>query len=333
VATHRPLITVGIPVRNRPELVRIALDSAIRQPLDDLEILVVDNASTDHTWDVLNAYRDPRLRLVRNETNVGLFGNFNRCIELASAPYVVTLCSDDALADGFLEPARRLLDARPDVAIVSSRGLATDEVNGISFGLGNALPAGIYAADDAVVAALWSLATYYHNPFNYPSGILVRAELARAAGGMDTTYGFASDVKLYLSILRRHGLAILEREGCRVLVHSGAQALSSLRDPRWVREIAELFEPHRDLLAARGLDAYTQHHLGGYMLGTTVRRTLDGNRDIAQVFRAEYRKRGYPLLPSLAALVHSLRLRATLKQKGAAATPVPVRPAPFPAGF
>jgi len=325
------VITIGIPVFNREALVKIALESALRQPQEDIEILVVDNASTDGTWDVLNAYRDPRLRLVRNDRNLGLFGNFNRCICLARGRYVLTLCSDDVLSDGFLEPARRLLDARPDVAIVSSRGRATDEVKGVSFPLGNTLPAGIYAAKDAIVATLWALATYYHNPFNYPSGVLVRATAAQARGGMDETLGFASDVKLYLSILEENGLAILDRPGCEVLVHTGAQALQSFGDSRWVREIAGLFDPYLDLLAARGTAAHARAHLGGYLLGTTVRRAALGQRAVADVFFAEFRRRGYPVLPSLAGLADSLRLRARLRRDGPATSPTPVRPQPLPA--
>ena len=120
--TIEPTITIAIPVYNREHLVKKALESALRQPERDLEVLVVDNASTDGTWEVLSSFPDPRLRLVRNDRNLGLFGNFNRCIFLARGRYVVTLCSDDMLLDGFLAPARRLLDTHPEVGLVSSRG-------------------------------------------------------------------------------------------------------------------------------------------------------------------------------------------------------------------
>lgn len=327
------MITIGIPVFNRPELVKIAVESALRQPQSaaELEILVVDNASTDGTWEVLQSYADPRLRLVRNDRNLGLFGNFNRCFFLARGEYVLTLCSDDALADGLLEPARRLLDARPDVAMVSSRGRATDEVNGRTFPLGSTLPAGVYDAGDAVVALLWALATYFHNPFNYPSGILVRTALAQAKGGMDEALGFGSDVKLYLSILEDHGLAIVDRPGCDVLVHTGAQAIKSFGDPRWAQEFVALFDPHLARLAARGLDGYARAHLGGYLLGTSLRRRVMGQGLIAENFHAEFRRRGYPVLPSLLALADSLAKRSRLRREGPATSPTPVRPHPLPA--
>ena len=69
------ICTVAIPVYNRRDLVQRALQSVLTQDIDDLDILVVDNCSDDGTWEALTAYRDPRLRLVRNERNVGLFGN------------------------------------------------------------------------------------------------------------------------------------------------------------------------------------------------------------------------------------------------------------------
>src|SRR5579885_2083954 len=94
------LCTIAIPVYNRAQLVRQALESALAQDLENTEILVIDNCSTDGTWETLHEYSDPRLRLVRNPTNVGLFGNLNRCLELAEGKYLRILCSDDRLLPG-----------------------------------------------------------------------------------------------------------------------------------------------------------------------------------------------------------------------------------------
>src|SRR5450432_379001 len=94
--------SIAIPVFNRRDLVHNALRSAIAQAVPNLEILVVDNCSTDGTWEALQAIRDPRLHLVRNDSNLGLFGNFNRCLELSRGEYVCLLGSDDDLTEGFL---------------------------------------------------------------------------------------------------------------------------------------------------------------------------------------------------------------------------------------
>ncbi|MGH7724068.1 MAG: glycosyltransferase family 2 protein [Candidatus Eiseniibacteriota bacterium] len=325
------MITIGIPVFNRETLVRHALESALRQPEQDLEILVVDNASTDGTWAVLNGYRDPRLRLVRNDRNLGLFGNFNRCIFLARGRYVLTLCSDDELVDGFLGPARALLDADPSLAIVSSRGRATDAVLKRSFPLGSSLPAGVYEREDGVVAALWALSVYYQNPFNYPSGILVRAARARECGGMDERLSYASDVKLYLAMIEEARLAIVDRRGCEVLVHLGAEQHNARSDPARVTEFTHLFDPYESLLERRGLAAGIREHVAGYLIGSSIKHGLAGRSGFAGAFRAEFRRRSPGWVGALAALADSVRRRAILARGGPASSPVPVRVQPLPA--
>ncbi len=328
-----PAITIGIPVFNREVLVRKALESALRQPGSDLEILVVDNASTDRTWEVLNSYHDPRLRLVRNERNLGLFGNFNRCIMLARGRYVMTLCSDDVLLDGFIAPARRLLDQDPDLGIVSSRGRAIDERRGTTFPLGSNLPAGIYARGDAIAAALWALSTFYTNPFNYPSGMLLRTAIARASHGMDESLGFGADVKLYLDMLRSSSLAILDVMGCEVLMHAEQENEKITRDLRHIREYTDHFMTHAGVLEQRGLTRYTRAHVGGYLLGNWAKLRRGGRHEVASACMALFREHHHVFAPALRGLMHSLRRRSALRRTGRLTSPVPVRPLPAPFGL
>ncbi len=67
------------------------------------------------------------------------------------------------------------------------------------------------------------------------------------------------------------------------------------------------------------------------MLGTALKRGGAGQAAVARVFLDEFRRRGYPLLPSLPAVADSLRRRARLRRDGAATVAPPVRPAPLPA--
>ena len=328
VKAIEPVITIGIPVFNREDLVRKALESALRQPEPDMEILVVDNASTDRTWEVVNSYHDRRLRLVRNDRNFGLFGNFNRCIALARGRYLMTLCSDDVLLDGFLAPARRLLDQDPGLGIVSSRGRAIDEKRGTTFALGGNLPAGIYAGEDAIAAVLWAFSTYYVNPFNYPSGMLLRTEIARARGGMDEALGFAADVKLYLDMLRGSSLAILDLVGCEVLIHAGQENEKITRDLRHIREYTDHFTRHAAVLEHKGLTRYTRAHVGGYLLGCWAKLRRKGRHEVASACMGLFRERKHTFAPAVRGLLDSLRRRSALRRTGRLTSPVAVRPLP-----
>lgn len=94
-----PLVTVVVPVFNDEETIAAALDSALAQTLAEIEIVVVDDASTDRTADIVSEYaaRDGRLRLVRQIENMSGFQARRAGILAARAPYVLFLDGDDEL--------------------------------------------------------------------------------------------------------------------------------------------------------------------------------------------------------------------------------------------
>ena len=100
-----PVASILIPVYNRETLVRRAIESAQAQTIADIEIVVVDNASTDGTFDTVAAMAetDRRIRLFRNETNIGPVRNWQACAAHATAPYSKIIFSDDAIAPTYLE--------------------------------------------------------------------------------------------------------------------------------------------------------------------------------------------------------------------------------------
>jgi glycosyltransferase involved in cell wall biosynthesis len=107
-----PQVSVLIPVFNRPELVVPCIESALAQTFDDLEVIVVDNRSTDETWEVVQrcGRLDSRVRVFRNDTNVGPVRNWRRCLDEARAPLAKFLFSDDLIAPRFLEASVPFLE-------------------------------------------------------------------------------------------------------------------------------------------------------------------------------------------------------------------------------
>ena len=77
------LVSVCIPTYNYGRFLGQAIESVLAQTWGDFELVVCDNASTDDTQDVVASFRDERIRSYRNDANIGLFGNFSRCLELA----------------------------------------------------------------------------------------------------------------------------------------------------------------------------------------------------------------------------------------------------------
>jgi len=114
-----PLVSILIPVYQRKDFIGSAIDSALRQTYKNIEIVVVDNASTDGTWEVCQSYaiKDPRIKIFRNANNVGPVGNWKRCIQLASGQFAKILWSDDEISSNYVEKTISLLN-NSDVGFV-----------------------------------------------------------------------------------------------------------------------------------------------------------------------------------------------------------------------
>lgn len=99
------LVSILIPVYNRVSLVGETIESAINQTYKNIEIIIVDNHSTDGTWSLLQNYaaKDNRIRIFKNVENVGPVLNWKRCIDEANGLYAKILFSDDLISNNFIE--------------------------------------------------------------------------------------------------------------------------------------------------------------------------------------------------------------------------------------
>ncbi len=116
----RPRVSVAVPSYNYGRYLRASVDSALSQKGVDVEVIIVDNASTDGTTALAHrlAEEDPRVRVIARTKNLGHISAFNEGMWAAASPYVVLLCADDLLAPGSLARSAAVLDARPEVGMV-----------------------------------------------------------------------------------------------------------------------------------------------------------------------------------------------------------------------
>ena len=90
-------VSICIPVFNMVDTIERACISALGQKYSNFEVLVVDNCSTDGTYEKVSSIKDERLRVVRNSENIGAYGNHNECLRLAKGEWVKFLHGDDDL--------------------------------------------------------------------------------------------------------------------------------------------------------------------------------------------------------------------------------------------
>ncbi len=114
-----PRVSIGIPVYNGEKYLAETLDSLQAQTLEDFEIVISDNASTDRTAEICRAYQalDSRILYFRNERNIGAAPNFNRVLELCCAPLFHGGAHDDLYHPRFLERCVAALELDPGVVL------------------------------------------------------------------------------------------------------------------------------------------------------------------------------------------------------------------------
>lgn len=113
-------VSIGLPVYNGDRYLEQAIDSALAQTYEDFDLVISDNASTDHTREICEAFakRDSRIRYYRNAENMGPIWNFNRVAELRSGRYFKWLNHDDAWAPTLLEHTVAVLDEAPSTVVL-----------------------------------------------------------------------------------------------------------------------------------------------------------------------------------------------------------------------
>lgn len=117
------LVSIIIPTYNRKGIVEDAIECAIRQTYKETEIIIVDNHSTDGTYEYLKKrYEDNQnVRIYTNDVNLGPVKNWKKCLEYSNGEFCKILWSDDLMEDEFVEKAVKVLQNNRDVAFVYSK--------------------------------------------------------------------------------------------------------------------------------------------------------------------------------------------------------------------
>jgi glycosyltransferase involved in cell wall biosynthesis len=129
-------VTIGMPVWNGERFISQAIESLLAQTYDDFELVISDNASTDATADICRAYasRDPRIRYLRQQRNLGANANYNEVFGQSSGRYFKWAAHDDVLAPRFIEECVRVLDQAEDVVLCSpATALINEDGSALSY--------------------------------------------------------------------------------------------------------------------------------------------------------------------------------------------------------
>ena len=190
-----PKITIAIPTFKRANLLKEALDCAINQiSFDNYEILVVDNDVNRNceSEQLVNSYNNNRLSYYKNAQNIGMFGNWNRCITLSKGDYITILNDDDTLEENYLFKVDYYLKRMGEVDAllvkfnyIDSNSIITSKVNQYN----------------DIVKRVLLLELFWGNINPGSLGILFSKKKMLKIGGFDESYFPSSDYKFLVDYI------------------------------------------------------------------------------------------------------------------------------------
>lgn len=289
-----PRITIAIPTYNRAAWLHGCVASALAQTYPDFEVLVSDNASADETPEVLKSFDDPRLRVVRQASNIGLMPNWNACIAEARGDYIVFVPDDDRIAPWMLARCAALLTKDPAlVMVVALNDLhLTEENRTLPPVRSKTLATGIH--DGAAI-----LLEYLKGDLSVQlCTLMMRTDLLRRDGGFASDWPYGGDTAAWGCTLMT-GRAGLVNESCGTFAWHDDSATSRY-------SIDDRLESGRKFVAT--IDEAADRHVADPKLRAQIRRQARRyvGRDVVGAL-ASYRKNRAPLTKVLPLLWQSRR--------------------------
>lgn len=224
-----PRVTVLSAVYNDAAFVREAIESVLAQTFTDFEYLIINDAAIDDSRAIAASYRDPRIRIVDNEENLGLTRSLNRGLALARGELIARFDSNDVCYPERLAKQVAFLDSHPEVAVVGVQAKIIDVAGRRLRGAGLPRPT-------TDLGIRWYC--MFETPFFHSGTMYRRSVVYEELGGYDETFRIGQDAELWLRVARHHQLANLSE-----------RLIASRADPLSITGTAS--NPHRAALRER----------------------------------------------------------------------------------
>jgi hypothetical protein len=206
--TAEPLVSVIVPVYNGAKHLRESLDSILGQTYRNIQVIVMDDASSDETPEIIGSYGS-RVQSVRHPANLGQFDNVNAGIGLARGELISVYHADDVYDTRIVECEVAFLQRHPEAGAVFCLDVFVEQ-NNREYGRlqlpGDLRGHGVLTYSQVVDGLL-----RYKNRFLVGPSAMVRARAYAEVGGYRAEpFGIAGDLEMWLRIARRYPLGVLE---------------------------------------------------------------------------------------------------------------------------
>ncbi len=242
---NNPTISVIMPAYNAGRYMRDAIQSILSQTFSDFELLIINDGSTDSTEEIILSFKDPRIRYIKNKTNVGLSPTLNIGLENATGKYIARMDSDDISHARRFEKQVEFLDKNPDYGIVGCMYIVMDqervpyEAGGLDF-----------RYEEEIKLCLFSSNVFLHGETMFRSEIIKNNTLR-----YNKVYNPCEDYDLWIRMSENTKFHILED-----ILYSYMMNPESMSGTRWLEMRAMTIQIARELQKKKGLP-YVPFHM------------------------------------------------------------------------
>jgi glycosyltransferase involved in cell wall biosynthesis len=249
-----PLVSICLPLYNGERFLPEAIESALAQSFADFELLIADDASTDRSLEIAQAYaqRDKRILVWRNEANKGLFANYNECMKRAQGKLVKLFAQDDLMDARLLETEVSAFTSDPTLSLVAVQRQWID-ASGIPLPLESTFDRTTRMPGNEVVQ---SCLLRRFNMIGEPSTVMFPR--ANIGSGFDCSYYHLGDLEFWFRLLEKGDYLYIHEPLCSFRRHEASTTDKNIKGLLFALDLIELANQYADRVAGSGL---TKHDL------------------------------------------------------------------------
>ena len=203
-----PKVTVLMSAYNDERYLGKAIESVLNQTFKDFEFIIIDDASTDSTKNIILSYKDPRIRFVENKKNLGLTKSLNKGIKVARGKYIARIDADDTSLPKRLEEQVSFLDKHKEIVVVGSQIQVINMESNKTYILK-------YNCDPAVIK--W--AHIFKNQIAHSSS-LFRKKVIKEVGCYNERYRYTQDFDLWFRVSRKYKMTSIPKVLAIIIRHN-----------------------------------------------------------------------------------------------------------------
>lgn len=242
----QPLVSVCIPTYNNADYIEETIQCVINQTYQNIELIVVDDKSKDETVEIIQSIKDNRIKLYINEKNLGMSGNWNRCMELCTGEYIKLICADDLIHKELIQREVEAMEQHPEVLLVESDTQFVDKYGKAKGYYRRYRKSGVVDGKE-----ISKVCVRTRDQFGAPLANLVRRSAYEQSGGFDSSFVYIIDYDFFMTIANKGKVYIIHEplNYFRIRYDSNTgQVMGGGKEEEYIAEHRRLFEKHADNL-------------------------------------------------------------------------------------